>query len=315
MPEHTDDTEVFVYTDEELAEIQARYDTAIRALYDTTTPGPDEVAHIPLHEPSTPAQLCSDAANLAEALAADCPQGAVETILCHNDLGGLVFALALLVNEAADARSWVQLQEQVWQDREPVIPERLATLGWANHRPVVSESAVEYGPGHPDFEADLEAEWKRETEIREQVLADLTYVEAIDVLSRDRHALPNDALRSLQSILFCASAARFGEPYEDDLMSAEDYAAHNTAECEDENGHPERGPEHLMEQFRDETGLLDFYRGDPGAIDETEDVQPFLAWIAADTDRAAAWAAIGERYGRSDRELIAGVVKQHAPLF
>jgi hypothetical protein len=57
---------------------------------------------------------------------------------------------------------------------------------------------------------------------------------AVDVLYRHRHALPNDVLRSLQSIWACASAARFGEPYERFWIGLEDsIREHNTAECEE----------------------------------------------------------------------------------
>jgi len=60
---------------------------------------------------------------------------------------------------------------------------------------------------------------------------------AIDVLFRHRHELTPDALRSLQDIWACGSAARYGQPYEtwftDDL---EFYANHDTATCEAENG-------------------------------------------------------------------------------
>ena len=297
MTEYTDDAEVFIYTEAELAEIQTRYDTAIRALYDTTTPSPEDVAHIPTHTLSTAAQLCSDAALLAESLAADEPAAAVERILCHNDLAGLVMALGLMVNEAADARNWHQLQEQVWQaPLQPVIPSRLATLGWASHRPDRDLTDAVEAPPEDDH---------------------IDPYDAVEAIAKCRHHLPSDILRSLGDIWFCASAARFGQPYEPfwKEQDAAAYAAHNTAECEDENDHPEWGPGHLMGQFHDETGLLNFYRGDPDLIDDTEDVEPFLAWIAEQPQgRTAAWDLIRRRYGRSDRELIAGVVKQHAPL-
>jgi rubrerythrin len=56
-------------------------------------------------------------------------------------------------------------------------------------------------------------------------------VDAANLLYRHRHTLPNDVLRSIQSIYDCASAARFGERYE---APADDdfYREHDTAECE-----------------------------------------------------------------------------------
>ena len=59
--------------------------------------------------------------------------------------------------------------------------------------------------------------------------------EAVAVLSAARHELPSDVLRSLQGIWMCASAARFGEPYEAwptwEEMAAE-IREHDTAACE-----------------------------------------------------------------------------------
>ncbi len=60
---------------------------------------------------------------------------------------------------------------------------------------------------------------------------------AIEVLFRNRHELPPDALRSLGSIWMCASAARYGghyEPFWED--SAEFYAEHDVLKCEEESG-------------------------------------------------------------------------------
>ena len=58
--------------------------------------------------------------------------------------------------------------------------------------------------------------------------------EACDVLYRARHQLPPDVLRTIQSVWHCASAARYGEPYEawDIGGDAEFYATHSAAECE-----------------------------------------------------------------------------------
>jgi hypothetical protein len=57
--------------------------------------------------------------------------------------------------------------------------------------------------------------------------------EAIDVLFSHRHHLTPDALRSLQDIWACGSAARYGEPYETWFTDdPEFYATHDIAECE-----------------------------------------------------------------------------------
>jgi len=54
---------------------------------------------------------------------------------------------------------------------------------------------------------------------------------AVEVLFRYRHLLPNDVLRSVQSIYGCTSAARFGEEYEP-MPGADFYREHDTAKCE-----------------------------------------------------------------------------------
>lgn len=63
----------------------------------------------------------------------------------------------------------------------------------------------------------------------------MTPQEAIEVLSRERHRLAPDIIRSLQDIWACASAARYGEPYETWFTDdPEFYATHDIAECEDD---------------------------------------------------------------------------------
>lgn len=61
--------------------------------------------------------------------------------------------------------------------------------------------------------------------------------QAVDTLFRCRHELPPDILRSLASIWFCASAARYGRPHEEfwELDDEAAYAAHNVATCDREN--------------------------------------------------------------------------------
>jgi hypothetical protein len=57
--------------------------------------------------------------------------------------------------------------------------------------------------------------------------------EAAAVLYRHRHRLSPDILRTIQEVWVCASAARYGEPYEtwwvEDLDA---YSDHDVAECE-----------------------------------------------------------------------------------
>jgi len=59
-----------------------------------------------------------------------------------------------------------------------------------------------------------------------------TVYEAVAVLFAARHTLPSDVLRSLQDIWICASAARFGEPYEGWEVDAQAYRDHNVVACE-----------------------------------------------------------------------------------
>ena len=58
---------------------------------------------------------------------------------------------------------------------------------------------------------------------------------AVQVLFSARHSLRSDILRSLDNIVFCASAARFGEPYERLTRDLAEYVEHDTARCEAES--------------------------------------------------------------------------------
>lgn len=62
----------------------------------------------------------------------------------------------------------------------------------------------------------------------------MTVYEAMDVLHSARHRLSSDVLRSLHGIWICASAARFGEPYEHWTWEENTTLCreHDTAECE-----------------------------------------------------------------------------------
>jgi hypothetical protein len=64
---------------------------------------------------------------------------------------------------------------------------------------------------------------------------------ATEILFAARHRLPGDVIRSLDSILFCASAALYGqaEGFEHD---PDEYGEHDVQECEAEN-EPEREPQ------------------------------------------------------------------------
>lgn len=71
--------------------------------------------------------------------------------------------------------------------------------------------------------------------------ARLTPSDAVAVLFAARHTLAPDILRSLQDIWACASAARYGEPYESWWLEDLDaYRDHDVAACEAENGQPAR---------------------------------------------------------------------------
>lgn len=134
----------------------------------------------------------------------------------------------------------------------------------------------------------------------------------VELLADYRHNLPTDILRSLAGIWFCASAARFGRPHEPfwEDHDAAAYAEHNDAECEDES-HPERGPGFLIEKFCEHTDRAGYYGND---FDAVGDAAEFLAWIAEDSNRAAAWDAIRKRYKRDDQELILGALRQNPGL-
>jgi hypothetical protein len=62
--------------------------------------------------------------------------------------------------------------------------------------------------------------------------------EAVNTLFTFRHSLTPDVLRSLADIWVCASAARWGKPYEtwwldmDDPEVADMYTGQDVAECE-----------------------------------------------------------------------------------
>ena len=75
-------------------------------------------------------------------------------------------------------------------------------------------------------------------------------VAAVDLLFRYRHELDPSMLRSLQNIWHCASAARYGRPYEDWDYGPEFYATHDD-DCgaEGDTGDPyadERHPADCM---------------------------------------------------------------------
>jgi hypothetical protein len=73
----------------------------------------------------------------------------------------------------------------------------------------------------PDADRDPASEASAEPEV----------YAAVETLFRHRHTLPNDALRTVQCIYDCCSAARFGERYEAPT-DADFYHSHDTVECE-----------------------------------------------------------------------------------
>jgi hypothetical protein len=54
---------------------------------------------------------------------------------------------------------------------------------------------------------------------------------AVELLFTARHRLPGDVIRSLDSILFCASAALYGGP-EGYVPDPQEWAEHTVAGCE-----------------------------------------------------------------------------------
>jgi len=59
--------------------------------------------------------------------------------------------------------------------------------------------------------------------------------QAVEVPFSAWHSLPSDILRSLNSIVFCALAAQFGEPYERFTWGPAEYVEHGVARCEAES--------------------------------------------------------------------------------
>jgi hypothetical protein len=94
---------------------------------------------------------------------------------------------------------------------------------------MVSGSAGAAGPGHQLPPAPPAAP------------ADPVYA-VVEVLAAYRHSLTPDVLRSLADIWVCASAARWGEPYETWWLDLADpevaalYSEHDVAGCEADDG-------------------------------------------------------------------------------
>ena len=69
----------------------------------------------------------------------------------------------------------------------------------------------------------------------------LTPSDAVAVFFAGRHSLAPDILRSLQDMWVCASAARYGKPYETwQLGDPDAYRTHDVAACDAENDQPAR---------------------------------------------------------------------------
>lgn len=107
MTDPTDTTaevpESDVLTESEYLDMLAAYNTEVQELY----AGREVMLDAP--------ELFRNAWHLAELIGSTDPYGAAEIIRDHQDPQGLVFVLAHLVNEAANARSWDALMDDVCQ--------------------------------------------------------------------------------------------------------------------------------------------------------------------------------------------------------
>ena len=65
---------------------------------------------------------------------------------------------------------------------------------------------------------------------------------AVEILFTARHRLPGDVIRSLDCILFCASAALYGQAEGFEHEPAE-YAEHDSRECEADEDETDDGPD------------------------------------------------------------------------
>ncbi|MDW3849678.1 hypothetical protein NMK34_23980 [Micromonospora sp. BRA006-A] len=116
--------------------------------------------------------------------------------------------------------------------------------GWTGSAPVLSTPD---GPQALPYRPDRQYAWGATADDATRNLRWLahgtpgvTVHDAVEVLYAHRHTLPADILRSLQSIYLCASAANYGQPYEqgwlDEGEYLQDYGDHTVAGCEAEDG-------------------------------------------------------------------------------
>lgn len=101
----------------------------------------------------------------------------------------------------------------------------LPAFDWAGPGPAGHAAGDGYRIYHPSAESAVDKDRKLVSNV----------YDAVEMLTRHRHRLPSDILRSLESIWTCASAARFGEPYEkfwlhDNFQSR--FQGHDVEKCE-----------------------------------------------------------------------------------
>lgn len=114
--------------------------------------------------------------------------------------------------------------------------------GWPHLTPITSTpdgpQALPFHPGLRYAYGPTSDDATRNLRWLNQGTSGVTIYDAVEVLYAHRHTLPNDALRSLQGIYLCASAARFGELYEpiDEEEFRATYLDHDVAGCEAEDG-------------------------------------------------------------------------------
>jgi hypothetical protein len=143
------------------------------------------------------------------------------------------------VSEAADGLA-VTAQQRLREQRGQLV--RKVFMEWAAQQEHPHDSWLipweELDAGQKEVDMRIgEAIAAAERTARGPAETNIVYA-ATAVLFHHRHELPNDVLRSLADIWMCASAARFGQPFETWWWDDKDpvYRTHHTAECEAQSG-------------------------------------------------------------------------------